>query len=165
MSVKWSFITVIGKHEVAYIVLLIYIMILFKKVLFIYFFLERGRGWERGGEKHQCVVASHAPPTGDLTHNPGMCPDWESNQWPFVSQAGTQSTEPHQPGLFTLWFLNPYSSGLVVKKDGFSLPVNLTRLIPPFMRILSRPLEGISSVSCSLPVWSDESQAWTLWRI
>ena len=21
---------------------------------------------EKGGEKHQCVVASHAPPTGDL---------------------------------------------------------------------------------------------------
>ena len=24
--------------------------------------------------------------------------DWESNQWPFGSQAGTQSTEPYQPG-------------------------------------------------------------------
>ena len=24
---------------------------------------------------------------------------WESNQQPFDSQAGTQSTEPHQPGL------------------------------------------------------------------
>ena len=45
--------------------------------------------------KHQCVVASHAPPTGDLAHSPGMCPDWESNQQPFDSQAGSQSTEPH----------------------------------------------------------------------
>ena len=51
------------------------------------------------GEKHQCVVASHTLPTGDLAHNPGMCPDWELNQRPFGSQAGTQSTEPHQPGL------------------------------------------------------------------
>ena len=24
--------------------------------------------------------------------------DWESNPWPFGSQASTQSTEPHQPG-------------------------------------------------------------------
>ena len=24
------------------------------------------------------MVASHRPPTGDLAHNPGMCPDWES---------------------------------------------------------------------------------------
>ena len=32
----------------------------------------------------------HMPPTGDLACNPGMCPDWESNQWPFGSQAGTQ---------------------------------------------------------------------------
>ena len=28
---------------------------------------------------------------------PGMCPDWESNRRAFGSQAGTQSTEPHQP--------------------------------------------------------------------
>ena len=34
----------------------------------------------REGEKHHCVVVSHMPPTGDLAHNPGMCPDWESNQ-------------------------------------------------------------------------------------
>ena len=26
-----------------------------------------------------------------------MCPDWELNQRPFVLQAYTQSTEPHQP--------------------------------------------------------------------
>ena len=38
------------------------------------------------------------PPTGDLAHYPGMYHDWESNQWPFGSQAGTQSTELHQPG-------------------------------------------------------------------
>ena len=48
--------------------------------------------------KHQCVVAAHTPPTGDPACNPGMCPDWELNRWPFGSQDGTQSTEPHQPG-------------------------------------------------------------------
>ena len=47
---------------------------------FIYLFLERGRVGEREGEKHQCVVASHVAPTGDLARNPGMWPDWESNQ-------------------------------------------------------------------------------------
>ena len=45
------------------------------------------------------MIASHVPPTGDLAHNPGLCPDWELNWRPVVSQAGTQSTEPHQPGL------------------------------------------------------------------
>ena len=49
----------------------------FLKILFIYFFRERGRGGETEGEKHQCVVASHALPTGDPARNPGMCPDWE----------------------------------------------------------------------------------------
>ena len=47
---------------------------------FIYLFLERGEGREEEGEKHQCVVASCTPPTGDLACNPGMCHDWESNQ-------------------------------------------------------------------------------------
>ena len=55
------------------------------------------------GDKHQCVVASHVPPTGDLARNPGMCPDWESNLQPFGSQAGAQSTEPHQPGLIFIF--------------------------------------------------------------
>ena len=65
---------------------------------FIYLFLERGREGEREGEKHQCVVAALAPPTGDLAFNPGVCLDWELNR-PFVSQFGAQYTEPHQPGL------------------------------------------------------------------
>ena len=32
---------------------------------------ERGKEGERVGEKHQCVVASLVPPTGDLARNPG----------------------------------------------------------------------------------------------
>ena len=47
------------------------LFLIFKKD-FIYLFLERGREGEREGEKHQCVVASHAPTTGDLDCNPGM---------------------------------------------------------------------------------------------
>ena len=50
------------------------------------FFLERGRERKREGEKHQCVVASHVAPTGDLAHNPGMCLAWQSNQRPFGLQ-------------------------------------------------------------------------------
>ena len=45
-----------------------------------YLCLERGREGEREGEEHQCVVASHVPPTRDLACNPDMCPDWELNQ-------------------------------------------------------------------------------------
>ena len=72
------------------------VKILFFFLRFYLFNLREGQE----GEKHQCVFASCESPTGDLTHNPGMCPDWESNQWPFGSQAGTQSTEP-QP--LNLW--------------------------------------------------------------
>ena len=51
--------------------------VFFFKILFL--FLDRGEGREKEKEKHQYVVASSAPPTGDLAHNAGMCPDWESN--------------------------------------------------------------------------------------
>ena len=74
-----------------------------KKKDFIYLFLER---WmrEKEGEKHQCVVASHVSPLGThLACNPGMYPNWESNWPPFSSKAGTQSTEPHQPGLISFF--------------------------------------------------------------
>ena len=64
-----------------------------KKILFI----SKERGLE--GEKHQSVVAAPSPPTRDLAHNPGMRPDQELNWWPPGSQASTQHTEPHQPGL------------------------------------------------------------------
>ena len=73
-----------------------------------------------------CGCLSRAP-IGDLTCNPGMCPDWESNRRPFDSQAGTQSTEPHQPGqtqLFLIeWFKERLSSSIREKptKDAFLL--------------------------------------------
>ena len=57
---------------------------------------------KREGEKHQHVVASHIPATGDLAHNPGMFCDWELNQRPSGLQSGAQSSEPHQPGRFLL---------------------------------------------------------------
>ena len=69
---------------------------------FYLFILERGKEEKKEGEKHLCVVASHVPLVGDLSCNPGMCPDWESNQQPFGSQASAQTTEPHQPGFFPL---------------------------------------------------------------
>ena len=52
----------------------------------MYLFLERGEGREKERERNidvpekQRLVASCTPPTGDLAHNPGLCPDWELNQ-------------------------------------------------------------------------------------
>ena len=62
---------------------------------FIDLFLKR---W--GGRKRNINVwlPLTRPPTGDLACSPGRCPDWESNQQPPGSQAGTQSTEPHRSG-------------------------------------------------------------------
>ena len=41
----------------------------------IYLFLERREEREQERDKHQCVVASPAPPTGVQAYNPGVCPD------------------------------------------------------------------------------------------
>ena len=72
---------------------------------FIYLFLERGREGEREGEKHHCVVASHAPPTGDLACNPGMCP------------AGNWTGDPlvHRPVLNLLSYTNQGNSDYFLK--------------------------------------------------
>ena len=62
----------------------------------IYLFLERRE--ERERNINEWLPLMHSPDTGDLAGNPGLCPDWESNQQPFGLQSSTQSTEPHQPG-------------------------------------------------------------------
>ena len=59
---------------------------------FIYLFLDRGEGKERGRETSMCGCLSCIPNWG-----PDYL-DWESNQRPFASQAGAQSTEPHRLG-------------------------------------------------------------------
>ena len=49
----------------------------------IFIFRERGREGEREGEKHQCVVASHMPPTGGTiwltTQACGLTGNWTGN--------------------------------------------------------------------------------------
>ena len=47
----------------------------------LYLFLDRGEGREKERERNINVwLPLVQPPTGDLAHNPGMCPDWELNQ-------------------------------------------------------------------------------------
>ena len=78
-------------YREAFLIFINYLDILFCEVsaqvffkrFYFYIFRERGKEGEREGQKHQCVVASRAPPNGDLAHNPGTCPDWEWNWWSF----------------------------------------------------------------------------------
>ncbi|KAF6125340.1 hypothetical protein HJG60_009839 [Phyllostomus discolor] len=70
-------------------------LLLFFKVFYLFISTERER------EGNISVWLTVTPPTGDLAHNPGICPDWESNRRPFRLQAGTHSTEPHQPGPYS----------------------------------------------------------------
>ena len=62
-----------------FIYLFIY-FVLFVFILFIYLLLERGETREKERKKNINVwLPLECPPTGNLTGNPGMCPDWESN--------------------------------------------------------------------------------------
>ena len=56
---------------------------------------------EKEGEKHRFVVPFIFMYSLVVSC---MCPDWESNRRPFGSQAGTQSTDPHQPEPFLIFF-------------------------------------------------------------
>ena len=62
---------------------------------YLFIFRDRGMEGERKGEKHQCVVASHMPPTGDLACNPAT----------LSFTAHPQSTELYQPGSWGLFHL------------------------------------------------------------
>ena len=76
-----------------------------KKSIFIYFYREGKGGRKRGRGTVTCkrnidwLFASRVHLTGDLACSLGMCRDWELYQWPFSSQASTQSTQSHHPGL------------------------------------------------------------------
>ena len=65
---------------------------------FIYFQRE-GKGGRKRGRETPISCLSHTSPNWGPSCNPGMCPNRELNPGPFGSQAGAQSTEPHQPGL------------------------------------------------------------------
>ena len=71
----------------------------FKKY-FIYLFLEKGREKERERKINVCLPLTY-PLLGTWPATQACVLDWESNQQPFGLQASTQSTEPHQPGLWT----------------------------------------------------------------
>ena len=56
-----------------------FLFFFFNLRFYLFISRQRRREGKREGAKHQCVVAPHTPPTGDLAGNPGMCPDWEPN--------------------------------------------------------------------------------------
>ena len=79
---------------------------IFKKILFIYLFLEIGK--ERGKRGRETLMWErniHWLPfgwalTGNQTHKLGMCLDCQYNPWPFFLWENVQPTEPHWPKLW-----------------------------------------------------------------
>ena len=93
------------------------------------------------------------PPNGDPAHNPGMCPDQESNQRPFDSQADAQSTEPHQ-GLICIFnkvCVFKTSNYIPNRTDGRSLNANKGGLLAShLLQVLKEAVKLDRSNKCCL---------------
>ena len=87
----------------------------FFKKDFIYLFSERGQRREIERERHIERLPLTCP---QLAHNPGTCPDQESNRRPFDLQAGAQSTEPSSAFQHN-FFVDDMPSGQVKAKGCF----------------------------------------------
>ena len=92
---------------------------------------------EKETEEHQ-LVSSRTPSSGNLAHNPGMCPDWESNWQHLGLQARTQSTEVHQPGL------SSSCSHIVSQKDRWTTYSPSLNPLPPLPFWVFFPLLSLS---------------------
>ena len=97
-STKVEYIFLLSLHSTLYIYI-------FKR---FHLFIFRERKGEKG-EKHQCVVASGTPPTGDLVCNPGLCPDWELNQRLFGLQTDTQPLSHTSQGYLYFYIYFTYT--------------------------------------------------------
>ena len=73
-------------------------------ILFIYF--QRGEGREKERQRNINVWLPLVRPLLRTWPTTQACTlGWELNRQPFVLQAGTQSTEPHQPGICIQYLL------------------------------------------------------------
>ena len=84
-------------------------------MFYLFTFRERWREGERAGDKHECVrdtsisCLSHAPTSGHGPQ-PRHVP-WPGSNWrPFGSEAGAQSSEPHQLGMVFPFLYNSSKS-------------------------------------------------------
>ena len=80
--------------------LTIYLFVCFLKRL--YLFLEREEGREKVRKRNTDQLPLIHSLTRDQAHNPGVCPDQESNLRPFALWADAQPTEPHVSELVSL---------------------------------------------------------------
>ena len=56
------------------------VQVFFSLRFYLFIFRERGRERERESERNMdWLTLTHAPVLGTWPHNPGMCPDQESN--------------------------------------------------------------------------------------
>ena len=114
---------------------------LFKKRFYLFLEIREGRRKERERNinvwKIRWSVAFCTSPAGDLTHNPGMCPDWEWNSDIWVPRLALSPLSPTSqgPSLLTLslllFFTHSAPALLAVLQLASSLPPETLCLVVP----------------------------------
>ena len=96
---------------------------------FIYLFLERREGKEKERERNINVwLLLMCPLLGTWPATQACALDWELNQRPFSSQACTQSTELHHPGLFEMFY---HFSSYIYISDPFWVNYRMWNVVEP----------------------------------
>ena len=93
-------------------------------LIFIYLFLEKGEGREKGeGEKHQCVVASRTPLLGTWPTTQACALTRNQTSDPLVCRPALNPLSRTSQGQFNAFKLKLYSYSLIdlFKKTCFAL--------------------------------------------
>ena len=111
-----------GSHSIFLSLIDVSFLLFFFLRFYLFIFRERGSDGEREGEKHWCmrdtlVSCLSLTPKGGPGQQPGHVPWPGIERWPFSSQAGAQFTEPHQPGLTSMFLSLSLSSINIFKKS------------------------------------------------
>ena len=95
------------------------------------------------------MVASLEPRPGDLACNPGMCPDWESNLWPFGLQPTLNPLSYTSQGLFL--FLK-----IVVQVQSSPFSHHHFPLAPPTLTSYPQSYPTLAFSMCPLYMFLDD---------
>ena len=119
--------------------------------------LEREEGREGERERNIDRLPVVLTATGDLAHNPGMYPDWESNLWLLGLQDDPPTTQATQTRAHSTCFSSRYcfteKDNLIRKTFFFKIPGKTPLLLLPVGQYDFRPMSVVFVDNLVLNFW------------